>query len=370
MKIAKKAAAVLCAGLMLISPGVVSHQAFGEFPATLTVKAAATEHNISKGNVTINDSEEHIITGSTTEYKVIISGGSPTIRIRNLTIDLSDHGYNQSWRPIDFSSAGGECKLIIEGDNIIKGNGDCPGIMTGSKKLTIDGTGTLKVYGGKAWPGIGAQGGSCNLVIDGGTIEAYGGYRGAGIGGSWSNPGGTVVVNGGKVTAVGGEEASGIGGGYGSSGGTFTINGGEVTAKGNGADDVTGEKKINSGIFNGEDFTPASFTVTIPSTVKLGESVDIKLGDVVVGKDRAIDVKLIKASGKNNTLALSVNGEEIPYAIKKNDENGDEVKVGETVLLATENSNVKLYFTEPTTVPKYTGNYTGTVTFMVKVDAL
>ncbi len=368
MKIAKKAAVVLCAGLMLISPGVVSRQVFGEFPATLTVKAAVTTHDISQGNVTISDSGEHIITGDTTEHKVIISSGcSPTIKIRDLTIDLSAHsGSVGEWIPIDFSSAG-ECKLIIEGTNIINGGYNCPGIKTGSSKLTIDGTGTLEIEGGHSWPGIGSNG-NCNLVIDGGTIRAYGGRYAAGIGGSWGCPGGTVVVNGGSVFAMGGEVSSGIGGGYQSTEGvTFTINGGTVTAYGQLDDehDIYGTKNLNGGIVNGVNYTPlSSYTVTIPATVTLGESVDIKVSDVVLGNYKAIEVKLLEASGKNNTFTLSCDGREIPYDIKMNDENGTKVNVGDKILSATGDKSVKLYFTKPAEVPEYPGNYTGTLRFV------
>ncbi len=432
MKIAKKAVVVLCAGLLLISPGVVSHQAFGEFPATLTVKAAATEHDISQGNITITDSGEHIITGTTTTNKITIEGGTPTVTVKNVNITLNQ-GCPLTVHSSDFT-------LIIEGENTFK-SGNCAGIdVAGGRQITIKENenvkGTLNATGGNNCSGIGgggwgsggtiiilsgtinANGGSNgsgigggqyakggDVIVRGGTVTATGGGSGAGIGGGGDGgdggtftiyggtvtatgggsaagigggnggAGGTVLVNGGTVTATGGNNGAGIGGGSGSAGGDFTINKGNVTATaGSNSEDIghgsgnskSGTAAYNGGTVNNVSYTPSSYTVTIPAAVELGESVDIEVSDVVLGDYKAVDVKLIKASGTGNTLALSVNGEEIPYAIKKNGENGDEVNVGDTILSATEDSSVKLYFTKPTTTPKYTGNYTGTVTFVLK----
>ncbi len=462
MKIAKKAAVVLCAGLLLISPGVASQPAYGEFPATLTVKAATViDLSTLTGDYTISDNGEYTVTGTTTTHRITIEGGAPTVTVEDVNITL-DQGCPLTVHSDDFT-------LIIKGVNTFK-SGNCAGIdVAGGNQITIkedeDVKGTLNAIGGNQSSGIGggvwgdggtiiiesgtinatggsygagigggrykgggdvivkggivnatggnngagigsggdggnggsftiyggtvtaAGGGSAagigggnggaggKVTVNGGTVTANGGGNGAGIGGGSGGAGGTVLVNDGTVTATGGNNGAGIGGGSGSAGGDFTINKGNVTAAtgGNGEDighgsgsSKSGTAAYNGGTVNNVSYTPSSYTVTIPAAVELGKSVDIEVSDVVLGDYKAVDVKLIKASGTGNKLTLTANGEEITYTIKKNGENGDEVNVGDTILSATEDSSVKLYFTKPTTTPKYTGNYTGTVMFVFK----
>ena len=237
MKIAKKAAVVFCAGLLLISPGVVFQQAYEGFPATLTVNAAATEHDISQGNVTITDSGEYIITGTTTKNTITIEGGNPTVTVKDVSIDLS--GSNVSGSPLTVNST--DFTLIIEGENTFKSGSKGAGIgVAGGNKITIkenEGVaGTLNATGANQYSGIGGGGGTGGdggtIIIESGTVTATGGEYGAGIGGGWYSGGGEVIVKGGTVTATGGEYGAGIGGGHSGGGGTFTIYDGTVTATG------------------------------------------------------------------------------------------------------------------------------------------
>ena len=157
---------------------------------------------------------DYTITGTTDLYKIVVKNGSHSIIIQDLKIDLSGDGtrYNQIYRPIDFSEAD-ECKLVIKGTNTIKAGGDCPGIyVPDSKKITIKGDGTLNVYGGESWPGIGRNGNG-SIEIQGGIITSYGGKNAAGIGGSFGFAGGKIDILGGDVIAVAGENAIDIGGG-------------------------------------------------------------------------------------------------------------------------------------------------------------
>ena len=466
MKIAKKAAVVLCASLMLISSGVVSQQAYEEFPATLTVNAAATEHNISEGNVIINDSGEHIITGETATNTITIEGGTPTVTVKDVNITLSE-GCPLTVHSTDFT-------LIIEGENTFKSGSKGAGIdVAEGNKITIkenEGVdGTLNATGADSYPGIGGgkvdggtiiieggtvtanggrygagigggyYGGGGEVIVNGGTVTATGGHDAAGIGGgNWSDGGGTftiydgtvtatgghsgagigggyfsgggeVIVNGGTVNANGGQNGAGIGGGYHGNGGTVTIYGGTVNANGGtsaagiggGYNGKGGTVLVNKGTVtatggddgagigggwcgNGGNFTinngnvtatvfedcVALENITIPSTVTLGGSIKIEVSDVVLGDYKSVNVDLFKASGTGNTLALSCDGKEITYAIKKDDATtGEPVNVRDTVLSATENSSVTLYFTEPTKAPEYAGDYTGTVTFKFSMEA-
>lgn len=252
-------------------------------PFSVLAAGETIELDISGGNITITSTGyriggsaevshtgEYIITGSTTENKVIVQSGSHTITIRNLNIDFADKGYSQNYRPVDFENADA-CILIIEGSNTLKGGGDCPAInVPNGKKLAIEGTGTLYAYGGDAWPAIGRLSGNGNvgtgyIEINSGTIFAYGGANAAGIGSSATYPNGTVIINGGTITAIGGENGAGIGGGKGNSwhpnggsGGIIKINGGTVIAQGG-----VNSAGIGGGIGGeGGDITISGGTVT------------------------------------------------------------------------------------------------------------
>ena len=114
--------------------------------------------------------------------------------------------------------------------------------------LTIEGPGTLDVYGGDYHAAIGGRGTTMpgvdavpvgTLIINSGTVKATGGKGSCGIGGGGSiyanaASGGTVQINGGNIIAKGYGGAAAIGGGYGykrcGNGCTLTITGGTVTA--------------------------------------------------------------------------------------------------------------------------------------------
>lgn len=117
------------------------------------------------------------------------------------------------------------------------------------------------------------------------------------------------------------------------------------------------------------DYSPSDsdFAVTIPVSVQLGNTAEIKFSDVNLSNGEHISISLSGASGTGNTLALSgAEGKEISYSIKQNDENGAEITIGEEFFTTTKDSTVSLYFTEPENLPAYSGEYNGTVTFSIK----
>ena len=134
-------------------------------------------------------------------------------------------------------------------------------------------------------------------------------------------------------------------------------------------------KLINNGIINGMMYNTTvkysvdpAYTVTIPETVNLGDTVEIKAEDVVVDFGSQVEVALAGTSGENNAFQLkSAEGATLNYTVK----NGDtEVHVGDTVLTvnpATASAgSTTLSFEKPENA-RLSGDYAGTLTFSVTV---
>ncbi len=158
---------------------------------------ASTDLDNMEADYTVTDGE--VLTGIS-EYGLIIPDGA--------TITLESAGTLKS------IICKGDAKIILsKGSTNIISNEDRYGsaiVSMSGKTLTIDGEGTLAVFGGQEGAGIGGNG---NIVIEDGTIEAYGGQYGAGIGSGFFSPCGDITINGGKIKAVGGDLAAGIGSG-------------------------------------------------------------------------------------------------------------------------------------------------------------
>lgn len=114
-----------------------------------------------------------------------------------------------------------------------------------------------------------------------------------------------------------------------------------------------------------------TYTVTIPATVELGETAEIKAENVVVEKGKQVEVKLTGTSETDNAFQLKTNeGAELTYTVK----NGDaDVAIGSTVLTVNPDTaasgSTTLTFVAPTSIT-YAGTYTGTVTFTVSVETV
>lgn len=138
--------------------------------------------------------------------------------------------------------ARGGLTTISNGGAGIGGSASQPG---GS--VTVE-AGTVDAYGGYQAAGIGGadfSGGS--FTMTGGTVNAVGGYTAAGIGGGWSGGGGTVTISGGTLTASGGANAAGIGAGVNGPGAAVSISGGTVTAISGGVAAAVGGSNGNNG---------------------------------------------------------------------------------------------------------------------------
>jgi hypothetical protein len=107
-----------------------------------------------------------------------------------------------------------------------------------------------------------------------------------------------------------------------------------------------------------------AYTVTIPATVQLGETVTVKAENVVVEKGKQVEVVLTET---NDFKVTTPEGAELTYTVKT----GETVVNEDEILLAIDPTNGKadsitLTFIAPETV-QFAGEYTGTVTFTIRV---
>jgi uncharacterized repeat protein (TIGR02543 family) len=165
-------------------------------------------------------------------YKITIAKNA-TVTLDNAVINGVNQ-YSYGWAGI---TCLGNCNIVLEGDNTVKGfYSDHPGIyVPEGKTLTISGSGSLDASSNGFAAGIGGgYNNNCgNIEINGGTIVATGGRYAPGIGGGYRKTVGYIKISGSdtKVTAIKGENAPySIGeGDRGSRTGDITI-GDDVTA--------------------------------------------------------------------------------------------------------------------------------------------
>lgn len=114
-----------------------------------------------------------------------------------------------------------------------------------------------------------------------------------------------------------------------------------------------------------------TYTVTIPATVELGGTAEIKTENVVVEKGSQVEVKLTDTSEADNSFKLKSNeGAELAYMVNDGTNN---ISVGDTVLAVnpddTDTGTANLTFVKQGS-EAYAGAYRGTVTFTVSVESV
>lgn len=114
-----------------------------------------------------------------------------------------------------------------------------------------------------------------------------------------------------------------------------------------------------------------TYTVTIPATVELGETAEIKAENVVVEKGSQVEVKLTDTSEANNSFKLKSNeGAELAYTVNNGTNN---ISIGDTVLAVnpddTSTGAATLIFTQSGEA-EFAGDYSGTVTFTISVESV
>jgi len=222
----KKYKAVFCITAMLICG--LSGVAWADSDAGMD--GIKTVLDISQGDISISnssvttggttqeaDADGYIITGTTSEYVVQISG-THSVVLKNLSI--------QSASRCAFDVSGATVQLELSGENFLQSGSSYAGLQKNGTAgtMTISGTGKLTAIGGSAYAGgagIGSQAANTtgNIIIENGTIIARGGTghngAGAGIGaGGVSSSAENIVIHGGNIHAAAGlNGAAGIGGG-------------------------------------------------------------------------------------------------------------------------------------------------------------
>ena len=137
------------------------------------------------------------------------------------------------------------------------------------------------------------------------------------------------------------------------------------------AADITSDSISKEGSTTVNYSVDPTYTVTIPATVALGNSAEIKAEDVVVAKGSQVVVKLSGTSEKDGAFKVkSAEGAELTYAVK----NGEKaVAVGDAVLSVNPEiaatGSATLTFVSPTSI-QYAGEYAGTVNFTVAVELI
>ena len=203
-------------------------------------------------------------TGSTTANTITVVGGTHTITLNGVNIDVSgkhDGANAEKKNACAFDIQGGDVTLTLEGENVLKSGFTyegyvvkydllcaagwvCAGLSVAENaSVTIKGNGSLDA----------TAGGSDGFKIDEKSISWANAGKAAGIGVScrfanyslWEATAGDITINDGIVNATGSSYSGGYGGpgiGGGSNVSNITINGGTVTAISN----VVGSAGIGS----------------------------------------------------------------------------------------------------------------------------
>ncbi|MGD9731370.1 MAG: LamG-like jellyroll fold domain-containing protein [Desulfamplus sp.] len=255
---------------------------------SFTYSQNAKAYDISTANVTLNG-ETCTITGTTTTYKIIVTGGTNYITLDNTSIDFSASNMTDTLGKMAFDIQAGTVYLTLSGTNTLKsaasnssgspmyGNG--VGIRVApAASLTIDGSGSLTVVGQMRCAGIGGNVSEINgaITINGGNISVTGGA--AAIGGGGYAGHNSITINGGTITANGGGQSSAIGSAfYNTTAGTITITGGTVNAYGSyGAAAIGGGDQGGGGtiVISGGTVYARSYSDTTSRAIGYGNGAD------------------------------------------------------------------------------------------------
>ncbi len=188
----------------------------------LTVQGgtADTDYTYSDGTLRVLTDTSLTVSGTTTDKIVIAENVKAKLTISDLSIDVT------AGNAIDLEN-GASLDLTLAGENTLKAGYGKAGIhVPKGTTLTIDGSGSLDVEGGRGQSGDGNSVGGAGIGADAGPDDAEEGVKDEGLG--------VITINSGTITAKATRDGSaGIGAG-GWSGDTenssITITGGRVTA--------------------------------------------------------------------------------------------------------------------------------------------
>lgn len=225
---------IMSAGVPVYAASIPDSYNFDISEGNITISKGTGDNTlkVTYGNSqTITDefqnTQQITITGTTTNNKVVVESD---VTAKIVLSDVNIANTTNSAISLDNNA---NLTLTLMGSNTLKSGENKAGIsVPEGTTITIDGTGSLDVTGGKYAAGIGGgsntTGGAIN--IKGGTIVAKSGLFAAGIGGGNSGEGGTITIEDGVVISSSSDYGAGIGGGNQKSGGTIHIKGGTITA--------------------------------------------------------------------------------------------------------------------------------------------
>lgn len=269
-------------------------------------------------NINISNAGEFNITGQFNHSIIVDSTEKVTLNLNNVIIDSEITA-----AIANINSGELVINLAKDTTNVLKDNGssEYDGCIYSEGKLTIEGTGTLKVYGNQEeGEGIAAE--SNDITINGGNIYIESkddGLNAGGDGGIITINGGNVIIkasgdgidsnkdliiNGGTVYTMG----SSVGGDAGiDTDGKFEINGGEVIA-------------LGSDMLKNPDSTSKQKYISFSLKEKIDNNSKVSLkddnGNELITFDAKEDFRtLIISNDKllSGTYYLYINGEKIEY---------------------------------------------------------
>lgn len=118
-----------------------------------------------------------------------------------------------------------------------------------------------------------------------------------------------------------------------------------------------------------------TYSVTIPESVTLGGTVTVSASGVTVAEGYALNVSIDGEFALTDS-SISEQYRSVPYSVYMGENATCTPLVSGDNVLSVDGGTTDgsagqvLYFSEPSQLPKYSGNYTGTVTFTVSVDAI
>lgn len=284
-------------------------------------KVEANNINLSEHNTNINISEggEYNITGEFKNSVIVDSTEKVILNLNNVTID------SQITAAIANKNSGELVINLVENTtNILKDNGssEYDGCIYSEGNLTIEGSGTLKVYG-RQEEGEGIATETKDITIKGGDIyieSADDGLNAGGDGGIITINNGNIfikasgdgidsnkdlIINDGTIYTMG----SSVGGDAGiDTDGKFEINGGEIIALGSDMlqnPDNTSKQKYVSFALNSK--------ITSGSNISLQDNNGNEIATFEAKEDfRTLIISNTDLS--NNTYYLYINGEKTEYS--------------------------------------------------------
>lgn len=319
---------------------------------------------------------DYVITGTAKNTTININGNH-NILLDSLTLDNA--GY--SWGIMIYS---GTVDLMFKGENTVTAGGiggdfvpigvQAPStlILSGADGndsiLNVVGTSDGKAAIGGAWDQF-----KCgNIIINSGTINAKGGGNGAAVIGTGGN--GSMASSSCKITINGGNincefiNERGVTSAIGGRDMTVEINDGVVDTNGGVID--TSNSENWKGTVNGKNYgSKISYTITIPASVALGQTAEIKAENVNLDDNQQVKVTLSATNESDNTFKVtSDEGAVLEYTVSNNNQN---VEVGDTVLAmnAEGTKSTILNFRKPDSESvQYSGNYNGTLEFNISIE--